>query len=416
MSTDATSPAPTFERLLEPRPLAPQFVLLPMASVHHGSACVGALGDAFEQLGIERALLISGTTLATKTDLVERVEQAAGGRIAGVFSETVQHVHRGSVLRAVKVARELGIDGIVSFGGGTPNDTAKALAMALAEGIEDAAGFESMRVRFTYPDQIEIPEIGSETLPILAIPTTLSAGEFTHIAGITDEERKVKDLYIDPKMTARMVFLDAELTLATPLWLWLSSGMRAVDHAVEALASSGAHPFTDGLAVRALAMLDASLRATKADPEDLEARTRSQLGAWLSISGLANVTLGLSHGIGHQLGARKDVPHGHTSCVMMHSTMVFNKDHVGSRQAAVAAAMGVDLTGMNEEAANEAGREAVLSLVKDLGLPYRLREVGVEPEDFEAIAADALEDLIVAANPRQVSGTDEIVELLHSAY
>ena len=288
--------------------------------------------------------------------------------------------------------------------------------MALAAGIEDVEDFESMRVRFSYPDQIEIPAIEGETLPIIAIPTTLSASEFTHIAGITDEVRKVKDLYIDPKMTGRVVFLDAELMLATPEWLWLSSGMRAVDHAVEALASSGAHPFTDGLAARALAMLDDSLRATKEDPDDLEARTRSQIAAWLSISGLANVTLGLSHGIGHQLGARKDVPHGHTSCVMMHSTMVFNKDHVGPRQATVAAAMGVDLAGMDEEAANRAGREAVLALVKDLGLPHRLREVGVEPEDFEAIAADALENPIVAANPRPVTGTDEIVELLHSAY
>jgi alcohol dehydrogenase len=192
--------------------------------------------------------------------------------------------------------------------------------------------------------------------------------------------------------------------------------MRAVDHCVEAICSTSAHPFTDALALRALAMLGWSLRACKEDPEDLVARTHAHVAAWMSVCGLANVTLGLSHGIGHQLGARNDVPHGVTSCVMMVPTMTFNRDHVGDRQAWIADALGVDVSGLGAEEAAAAGREAVRRLVLDLGLPHRLRDVGVTREDFPAIAADALEDLIVATNPRPVTSAAEVIELLESAY
>lgn len=414
MSEVAVGNGSTFE--FEKRPLVGSFMFLPIEEVFHGAGCVANLGAMLERVGVKRALLITGTTLATKTDLVDRVTAAAGGRIAGVFHETVQHVHRASVLRAAEAARSLGVDGIVTFGGGTPNDTGKAVVMALAEDIDSIEGFDAMRVRFEYPATLEIPPVTGTAIPLVAVSTTLSAGEFTHFAGITDENRGVKDLYIDRQLAGRAVFLDPELTLETPMWLWLSTGIRSVDHAVEALASSTAHPFTDALAVRALDMLNRYLRECKADPEDLVARTQAHIGAWMSVCGLANVTLGLSHGVGHQLGARKDVPHGYTSCTMMHPTMVFNKDHVGQRQALVAQAMGVDTAGMDPEEANAAGREAVLRLITDLGLPTRLRDVGVEPGDFEAIASDALEDMIVATNPRPVSETADVVALLETAY
>lgn len=392
------------------------FTFLPIEDVHYGPGCAGMLGAALEQHGVEKALLIASNSLATKTPLVDRLQESADGRIADVFHETVQHVHRGSVLRAAEHARSIGADGIVTFGGGTPNDTGKAVLLALAEGIEDHDGFDASRIRYEYPATLEIPPVGGDTVPLVAVSTTLSAGEFTHFIGITDEQRKVKDLYLDKKLAGRAVFLDPELTLETPMWLWLSTGMRSVDHCVEAICSTTAHPFTDALAIRALSMLDRYLRECMRDPDDLVARTQAHIAAWMSVCGLANVTLGLSHGIGHQLGARNDVPHGHTSCVMLNPTMEFNQGHVGDRQVWIAEAMGVDVSTMSVEDASAAGREAILKLVKELEQPHRLRDVGVEPSDFPAIAKDALEDLIVATNPRPVSSPDEVVELLQSAY
>lgn len=392
------------------------FTFLPIEDVHYGAGCVNGLADTLEQHGVQRALLIASNSLATKTDLVDTVREAAGGRVADVFHETVQHVHRGSVLRATEHARSIGADGIVTFGGGTPNDTGKAVLLALAEGIDDHDGFEPSRIKFEYPATVELPPVKGDTVPLIAVSTTLSAGEFTHFIGITDEVRKVKDLYIDKKLAGRAVFLDPELTLDTPMWLWLSTGMRSVDHCVEAICSTNAHPFTDALAVRALAMLNRYLRECHSAPDDLVARTQAHIAAWMSVCGLANVTLGLSHGIGHQLGARNDVPHGHTSCVMLQPTMEFNRDHVGDRQVWIAEAMGVDIRSLSVEEASAAGRAAILELVKDLEQPYRLRDVGVAPDDFPALARDALEDIIVATNPRPVSSPDEVIELLQSAY
>lgn len=397
-------------------PPAGVFTFLPIEDVHYGPGCVAGLGGALEAAGVHRALLVTGKTLATRTGLVTRVEAAAGGRIAGVFHESVQHVHRDSVMHAVAQARALDADGIVSFGGGSPNDTAKAVVLALAQGFEDAAAFDRSRVRFEYPATVEVPPVTGEALPMFAVSTTLSGGEFTHFAGVTDGVRRVKDLYIDRKLAARAVFLDAELTLDTPEWLWLSTGLRSVDHCIEALCSTNAHPFTDALASRALTMLDRTLRACRADGSNLAARTDAHIAAWMSVCGLANVNLGLSHGIGHQLGARNDVPHGHTSCVMMGTVMEYNKDHVGNRQAWIAELLGVDGRGLDPAAIAAAGREAVVTLVRDLGQPTRLREVGVEPEDFPAIAHDAMEDLIVATNPRPVGSVEEIIDLLQQAY
>ena len=392
------------------------FTLLPIEDVYYGADEIGGLGQRLADAGVTNALLITGNTLANKTNLVDKVLASADKRIGAVYCNTVQHVHRGSVLGAVEQARKIGADGIVSFGGGTPNDTGKAVLLGLAEDISHTDDFDRYRVRFEYPDKVEIPALTGRALPMFAISTTLSGGEFTHFAGITDSERRVKDLYIDKQLAAKAVYLDPTLTLDTPDWLWLSTGMRSVDHCIEALCSTTAHPFTDALAARSLNMLNRYLRECKAAPDDLVARTQAHVAAWMSVCGLANVNLGLSHGIGHQLGARNDVPHGVTSCVMMYPTMTYNKDHVGGRQAWIAEIFGHNISALSEEAAGELGRDAVRNLVEDLELPGKLRDVGVEPEDFPAIAHDAMEDLVVASNPRPVASVEDVIHVLQSAY
>lgn len=392
------------------------FTLLPMDDIVSGIGSIVRLGEVLERYGVQRALVITGTSLATTTDLVDRVVHAADGRIAAVFTASRQHVPRQAVLAAADQARGICADAIISFGGGSPNDTAKGVLLALAEEIVDEDGFDASRIKFEYPSTVDIPSIQGTCLPLFAIPTTLSAGEYTNFAGITDERRRVKDLYVDRKLTAKAVILDPELTLATPLWLWLSSGMRSVDHCVEAICSTTAHPFTDALAAHALQMLARFLRETKADSTDLAARSQSQLASWMSVCGLANVTLGLSHGIGHQLGARCNVPHGHTSCIMLPATMRFNAGHTGERQAWIAELLGVETRGMTAADASKAAADAVMGLVRDLDQPTTLREAGVERDAFAAIAADALQDLIVATNPRPIGSEQDVIALLETAY
>ena len=404
-------------KIPEAKSLDGVFTLLPMDDVFYGEGCVAQLEEVLRRMGAEKALLITGNTLRNKTDLVERVISASGGRIAEVFFETQQHVPRGSVVKCLSIARAVGVDAIISFGGGSPNDTAKAVVMGLAEHVDSEADFDRLMIKFEYPDKVEIPSLdGSKALPLIAIPTTLSAGEYTHFIGVTDEVRKVKDLYIDKCLTATAVFLDPTLTLETPEWLWLSSGMRSVDHCVEAICSTTAHPYTDALACHALQMLNKYLRECKSDPSNTTARLQCQLASWLSVNGLANVTLGLSHGTGHQLGARCNVPHGITSCVMMHNTMRFNKDFALDRLSWIAQILEVKNSSMSDGEAADAAADAVQRLTEDLGLPHRLRDVGVEKSDFRALAEDALQDLIVATNPRPVTSPEVVIELFEQAY
>ncbi len=394
-----------------------QFAMLPMDDVHFGSGSIEKLGAALEQYGVERAVIITGNSLANKTDLVAKVEASAGGRSAGVFTETSQHVPRESVIAAADFVRSQNADAIISFGGGTPNDTAKAVTICIAEKITKPDQLDAVRIKFEYPDKLEIPSLSVAPLPMFAIPTTLSAGEFTYFVGVTDRARQVKDLYLDKRITAKCVFLDPELTLATPERLWLGTGMRAVDHCIEAMCSSTHQPFTDALAYRSLNMLVRYLRESKADPDDMAARGQCMVAAWMSVVGLASVTLGLSHGIGHQLGARCNVPHGETSAVMMHNVMTFNRAETLAQQAWVAEAMGVNISAMSETEAATAAADEVLKLVRDdLGLPWRLRDVGVGEEDFDGIASDALEDLIVASNPRKIDSKDQVIDLLKTAW
>jgi alcohol dehydrogenase class IV len=190
--------------------------------------------------------------------------------------------------------------------------------------------------------------------------------------------------------------------------------MRSVDHAIEALCSTTAQPMTDALSEDALRRLVKYLPISARDENDLYAAGQCQVAAWESIFGLTNVNLGLSHGIGHQLGARCGVPHGITSCVMMASVLEFNLEFTREPQARIGQIL-AEAAGMSYDPNVGAG-PLVHDFVASLGLPTRLRDVGVEPSEFPALAHDAMEDLIVASNPRPVSGEAEVIEILNRAY
>jgi maleylacetate reductase len=158
------------------------------------------------------------------------------------------------------------------------------------------------------------------------VPTTLSGGEFSAIAGVTDERRRVKELFRHPDIIPRAVILDPAVTVHTPEWLWLSTGVRAIDHCVEGICSGEANPFADAQALHGLSLLSRGLSRVKTDPMDLQARLDCQMGTWLSMGPLAaDVPMGASHGIGYVLGAAFDIPHGHTSCIMLPAVMRWNK-------------------------------------------------------------------------------------------
>ena len=316
-----------------------------LEKVIFGPGSVGRLAEQVDRLGGRRAFVITGNTLANKTDLVERIRSGLGDRCAGVYSRSQQHVPRDAVLEATEEARSAGANLVISFGGGSPIDLAKMVALCLAQDVRTEADLDAYRIRFQYPDKLEIPAIPNPSIPHIAVSTTLSAGEFTAFAGCADWARQAKDLYTADHLIPRVCFLDPELTAATPGWLWGSTGVRSVDHCVKEICSQVHQPFADALALRALDLLFTYLPRASTDPEDIAARGQCQVAAWLANYSLPNVQVGLSHGIGHQLGARCDMPHGVTSCIMLPAVMDFNRPVNADRQAFLAPAMGVDTAG-----------------------------------------------------------------------
>lgn len=360
-----------------------------------------AVADEVERSGAQRAFLLVGGTLSRETDTVDRIRARLKDRLAGQCNRMGAHTPIDQVVEAANQARAAKADLIVTVGGGSVTDGGKLIVLCLGNDVTD---MDALRRYGGLGDlKPQAPSVRQ-----IAVPTTLSAGEFNRTAGGTDPVRHVKQSYVHPMLVPQAIILDPALTLHTPEWLWLSTGIRAVDHAVEDICSIKAHPYVDGTAAHALTLLNRGLRRVKEKPDDLNARLDCQIGTWMSMIGaMAGVVKGASHGIGHMLGGTADVPHGYTSCIMLPHVLRYNKPVNAAQQAKVSAAFGRP----SDDAA-----EAVSDLVQSLGLPQRLRDVGVKREQFREIAEHAMHDRYIPANPREIDGPEAVIEILEMAW
>jgi len=320
----------------------------------------------------ERVFLMASGTLNRTTEEIAKVRRALGNRFAGLFDRMPPHTPRRAVIEAAVMAREAGADLIVTIGGGSVTGGAKAVQLCLANDIRAAEALDQIRPVKGPDGVLGPPPCNAPSVAQVAVPTTLSAGEFSAIAGVTDERTRVKELFRHPRIIPRAVVLDPAVTVHTPEWLWLSTGIRAVDHYVEGICSGEANPYADAQALHGLALLCRGLPRVKADPSDLEARLDCQIGSWLSMGPLASgVPMGASHGIGYVLRAVFDITHGHISCIMLPAVMHWSKPVNAERQALVAAAMG--------HPGDDAG-DVLDAFIAGLGMPRSLAAVKIGPE------------------------------------
>jgi maleylacetate reductase len=370
-----------------------------MDEVVFGVPAATAIPAQMDRLGATRAFLMVSGTLNRATDEIEKIREALGPRCAGTFDAMPPHTPREGVIAATEQARAANADIIVTVGGGSITDGAKAVQICLANHINSVDGIEAVRTR-----KGKVPAMKPPTVRQISVPTTIAGGEFSAAAGVTNQRIHVKEMLRHELTIPRAVILDPAITVHTPLWLWLSTGIRAVDHCVEGLCSLEAHPYADAHALKGLSMLAQGLPRVKAKPDDLVARLDCQIGTWLSMGPLAaGVPMGASHGIGYVLGAAFDVPHGYTSCVMLPSVMRWNKPANAERQALVSEAMG------------HPGKDAADVLdefIHGLGMPRSLQDVRVGPEHFDAIAAQAMRTPWVPRNPRKIDGPAQVREIL----
>lgn len=376
------------------------YAYLPLERVVFGLPAAQAAADEAARIGARKVFVVSSKSLSRKTPAIEEIRRALGGRDAGLFDECVAHTPWPSVIAAANAVRKANPDLILTVGGGTPIDTVKILQLVLAHGARVPEDLERLRA----PD---LKEAKASPVRQVAIPTTLSGAEFSNLGGGTDVRTRIKHGFTGPDIGPRSVILDPAITLHTPEWLWLSTGIRGVDHAAEALCSVDAHPYCDGLALHALRLFAGALPRTQAVPEDLAARLQCQQASWLAASTIARVNYGASHGIGHQLGAVAEVPHGHTSCIMLPHVLRYNEPATQAKQRLIAEALGQP--GMS------AG-DAVAALVRALGLPATLRAAGVEREQLTTIAAASSKTRWVLSNPRPIRSEQDVMRLLEAAW
>lgn len=367
------------------------------------------LREVVQRVGGSRVFIVTTPSL-THTSLPGQLRDTLGPAVVGQFSDSRAHVPRQTVLRAAQAAGQSGPDILIALGGSSVIDLTKAIALVLAEG-ED---LNRHMARFSPSQGLGVPDLPNSKLPQVALPTTLSGGEYTGALGITDERRREKDLYVDPKLTPRWVFLDPEITIPTPRHLWANTGMKTLSDCLEALCSPRATPYTDALALGAFKLLYENLPLSVEHPEDGQARLRCQFAPCMVLSHLLNAGLGLVAGLRHQIGGGFGVGHGIASTIVLPHVLRWNLPYAVNPLAQAAAQVG--LGGGSSEAAAHRLIAAIEEMTTGLGLPTRLRDVELPRNALRPIAEHVTRDFVVGTNSRPVDSAEDVMEVLEAAW
>jgi alcohol dehydrogenase class IV len=367
----------------------------PQERVHFGKAVRETLGDEVDRLGAKRVFIATSKTLREETGAISLVVTTLGAKCVAIFDNIAEHSQLDGVLEAAKTAREVKADLLVGIGGGSIIDGLKVVQLALSE---DALTLDALlaKRRGTKPPAIRQ----------IAVPTTLSGAETTPFGGGTHPTQG-KLGFAAPHLVPQVVIYDPALGALTPAWLWLSSAIRGVDHCCEGYLGKNVNAVLEPNLLRALSLFATSLRRTKEVPGDPFARLDSQTAAYLACANGMRAGSGASHGIGYILGGRYGVHHGHSSCVMLPHVLRWNESATADRQRTLAQAMGRP---------NMALGDAVSELIKDLGLPARLRDVGIKESQLQAIADEGAKHPTVLSNPRPITGAADVLQILRAAW
>jgi alcohol dehydrogenase class IV len=334
--------------------------------VDSGANAIERLPKIARDLSASRWLLATSTSVATKTPNAQRVRDLLGNAVVAEYTRCREHAPEPDIQELIATLDANAIDAVVSIGGSSVFDAVKvALSRrANAQGIEP--------------------------IPQIAIPTTLSAGEFSPGAGFTEGKTGSKQLLLDLRVSPQYVILDPTLTLHTPPALWLSSGIKAVDHAMEAVWSRKPHPYVDALALEAIRLLVKYLPESR-DASNLDARAACQMAAWMSISGVGAAGMRLSHFLGHQIGAHMHMPHGITSCVLLPVVMRYLRDDTLSAQVRIADAMDINRAQRSDRELADAAADRLEAMIRELGLPTTISAAGGSLDAIDAVARSSFE-------------------------
>ncbi|HQY34543.1 lactaldehyde reductase [Actinotalea sp.] len=362
-------------------------------TAYFGAGSVAVVPDELVRRGFTKALVVSDAVLV-ETGVTARVTDLldAAGFPYEVFSDVAPNPPIANVQAGVAAFRASGADVLVAVGGGSPQDTCKAVGIIVAN--PEFADVRSL-------------EGGAATknpsVPIVAIPTTAgTASETTINYVITDTERQRKFVCFDPHDIPVLAVVDAEMMATAPRSLKVATGLDALTHAIEGYTTAGAWELSDLFHLKAIQVIAASLKA--AADGDGAAMERMALAQYVAGMGYSNVGLGLVHAMAHPLGAFYSAPHGVANGILLAPVMAFNAEATGERFRDIAAAFGVEgAATLPLDEVRTAAVEAVAALTRDLGNPTRISEIGATEADLPALAQSAFDDVCAGGNPRPAS-------------
>lgn len=372
--------------------------------VIYGIGSIKEVGQAVEKLGGKKVLIVTDKIVGA-LPFMEKIKDGLKGssmELAGIFDEVPVDSDIDICNKGYKFGQKVNSDIIVAIGGGSVLDTAKGINILLSEGgdlLEDHQG--------TYLLQRPLK-------PLIAIPTTAgTASEVTFVAMIKDSHQEIKLSFVSQYLAPDVAILDPEVTLSMPPKLTASTGMDALTHAIESIHSLNRNPISDALAIYGIKLIMENLSEATKNGSNLEARGNMLIASNVAGMSFANALVGIVHALSHAAGGKCRVPHGIANTIFLPYGMEYNLGH-NARYQMVAEAMGVNTKDISEEEAERQSVEKVRNLIKALGLPLRLSEVGVKEEHLPAIAADAICDGSVYNNPREATEED-MIDILKKA-
>jgi alcohol dehydrogenase len=365
----------------------PEFIHFspPSKIVFRPGAC-SQLGEELAAIGVRRPIVLSGRR--TSESVAYRAAVSSLENFVA-FTEIPEHSSAAALRAVLEQARSHRADGFVAVGGGSASDTAKVAALWLAEGGE----LEAHATRFEPPSHLKIPKLEKPKLPIAAVPCTASGAEATASGAIRTEDGR-KLIFSDVKLSARLIVLDPAANTAVPASVMLATGMNGLAHCIEALYSKQRTPITDALARHAMELFLRALPGVAREPDSVDQRGELLAAAHLSGALLVNARTCLHHAICHAIGAVTGAPHGSSNSVVLPHAMAFNY----------------------QSAPESLPAARVHALQAELGVPARLRDIGVPRESLPLIAKKVMGERGLYFNPRPVRDPGEIEAMLHAAW
>ena len=368
-----------------------------------GPDAIKSLGAELASKELKKALIVTDSVLV-EIGLVDNLtnELTAHGIEFALYSGVQPNPTEKNIEDGLTLLKEANADFVVSFGGGSSHDAAKGIALVAANGghIRD------------YSKGVHLSK--KPQLPLVTVNTTAgTASEMTVFAIITNEKDETKYPVVDKHFTPIIAVNDSELMVAMPKFLTAATGMDALTHAVEAYVSTAATPITDASAIKAIELITQNLEKVVEDGKNREARDAMQYGEYLAGMAFSNASLGYVHSMAHQLGGVYDLAHGLCNAILLPEVSRFNATVSPARFVDITKAMGIDVSGLTQAQAIDAGIEAIETLSRNVGTAQRLGDLGVQQDKLAFMAQNALNDACSLTNPRQAS-LEEIIAIFNA--